>query len=402
MSRQISHVENVWGMWNCMVQAAVRGPPGLSVIGLQIGYVFQSENTRSNPNACGSFRRMDETLGDLGEFELIRRLVGPTRVAADAPAAGQLVLGTGDDAAVIRPRSGHDLVVTTDTFVEGAHFRRDWIGAAQLGARLAEANLSDLAAMAAEPRWALVSLGARREHAVEDLVAIQRGIATALARQGAVIAGGNLTAVSGDEWLTLTLMGETFAGKAWTRAGARAGHLIAVTGSPGRSGAMVALARRDAAALSDSRWAGLAAAWRSPRARVELARALGETGWISAAIDVSDGLGSDLARLCEASGAGARLAGEALPRDVELEDAARALGVPLDELRFGASDDYELVLTVDPAGREACLLIAAQLDIPLTFVGVISSGSGVSLEDSAGHARPLVSDGYDHFRPGRA
>ena len=96
------------------------------------------------------------------------------------------------------------------------------------------------------------------------------------------------------------------------------------------------------------------------------------------------------------------MAGAALPRDVELEDAARALGVPLDELRFGASDDYELVLTVDPAGREACLLIAAQLDIPLTFVGTISNRPGLSLEDSAGHARPLVSDGYDHFRPGRA
>lgn len=341
---------------------------------------------------------MNETLGDLGEFELIRRLMDALPQVADAPAAGQLVLGAGDDAAVIRPRPGHDLVVTTDTFVEGTHFRRDWIDAPQLGARLAEANLSDLAAMAAEPRWALVSLGARRDHAVEDLVALQRGIGDALARHGAVIAGGNITAVSGDEWMTLTLMGECLVGKAWTRAHALPGHLVAVTGSPGRSGATVALAGRDTAALGDSRWAGLVAAWRSPRARVELARALGRTGWVSAAIDISDGWASDLARLCEASGVGARLTGETLPHDAELEAAARGLGVPLDELRFGASDDYELVLTVDPAGREACLSIAARLDIQLTFVGAISSSPGVFLETRGDGGKPVAPDGYDHFR----
>lgn len=363
--------------------------------------VFQSENVRPNPNACGSFRRMNETLGDLGEFELIRRLMDALPDVPGAPAAGQLVLGSGDDAAVMRPRPGHDLVVTTDTFVEGTHFRRDWIDASQLGARLAEANLSDLAAMAAEPRWALVSLGARRDHTVVDLAAIQRGIGEALARHGAVIAGGNLTAVSGDEWMTLTLMGECVAGRAWSRAGALPGQLIAVTGSPGRSGAAVELVCRDAAALGDSRWAGLATAWRSPRSRVELARMLGPTGWVSAAIDISDGWASDLARLCEASGVGARLVGEALPQDAELEGAARDLGVPLDDLRFRASDDYELVLTVAPTGREECLAIAAQLDVPLTFVGVVSATPGVVLEDGGGGVRPLAPNGYDHFRASR-
>lgn len=360
--------------------------------------VFYLENVRVNPNAYGSFSRMNDTLGDVGEFELIRRLMGALPEATDAPAAGQLALGSGDDAAVIRPRPGHDLVVTTDTFVEGTHFRRDWIEAPQLGARLAKANLSDLAAMAAGPRWALVSLGARREHAVDDLVAIQRGIGEALARHGAVIAGGNLTAVSGDEWMTLTMMGESLAGKAWSRAGALPGQLIAVTGSPGRSGAAVALASRDAAALGDSRWAGLVAAWRSPRACVELARMLEPTGWVSAAIDISDGWASDLARLCEASGVGARLMGESLPQDAELEAAARELGVPIEALRLGASDDYELLLAVDPRGREECQAIATQLDITLTFVGAFSSFSGVFLEDARGGVKLLAPDGYDHFR----
>ena len=397
-------------MWRTCGICGITGPARLglttwrecgAILRVAQSAIFQLENDEPNPKPCGSFRRMNETLGDLGEFELIRRLVGVAPVPTDATAAGQLVLGSGDDAAVMRPRPGHDLVVTTDTFVDRVHFRRDWIDAPQLGARLAEANLSDLAAMAAEPRWALVSLGARREHAVEDLVAIQRGIALALARHGAVIAGGNLTAVSGDEWLTLTLMGECLAGKAWTRAGARPGQLIAVTGSPGRSGANIGLASRDAAALGDSRWAGLVAAWRSPRARVELARTLERTGWVSAAIDISDGWASDLARLCEASGVGARLAGEILPNDVELAAAARELGEPLDELRFGASDDYELVLAVDPAGREGCLSIAAQLDIPLTFVGVFASRPGVVLEDASGGVRPLAPAGYDHFRAAR-
>ena len=356
---------------------------------------------------------MNETLGDLGEFEVIRRLMGVVPAATgSAPgvmpgtsgdvlgpsARAHLEIGAGDDAAIIRPRAGFELAVTTDTFVEGTHFRRDWIDAEGLGARLAEANLSDLAAMAAEPRWALVSFGVRSDHATGDLVAIQRGIAKALGRHGAVIAGGNLSAVRGEEWMTLTLLGEVRTGTAWTRAGARPGQWVAVTGGPGRAGAGVALAAREASRVDDPRWAELITAWRAPRARVELASALAPTGSVTAAIDLSDGLSSDLARLCAASGVGARLVGEAWPADPALEAAAHELGVTIESLRFGASDDYELVLAVDPERHQECLRVASELQVPLAFIGVLTEVPGVFLESSSGAIEPIPAGGYDHFR----
>src|SRR5438093_1759840 len=203
---------------------------------------------------------MMQTLRDLGEVDLVSRLMAIRPAVPGGHAAGpgtpsdDAVVGPGDDAAVLRVGSGHELVATTDTLLEGVHFVRDWIESGPLGERLAEANLSDLAAMAAEPRWALVSYGMRPEHEVDDLERIQRGVVTALARHGAVVVGGNLAAVTREEWLTLTLLGEVEAGRAWTRAGARPGDLIAITGHPGRAGAGSTLAAALADGARGARW----------------------------------------------------------------------------------------------------------------------------------------------------
>ena len=166
------------------------------------------------------------TLGELGEFEVIRRLTAARggasrgRSSAADPGVG-VVVGSGDDAAVLRLVAGSDLVATTDAFVEGGHFLRDWCPPRAAGARLAQANLSDLAAMAATPRWALLSIGARPESEAADLVGFQSGLSEALAAAGAVLVGGNLTAVTGSEWYSLTLLGECERGRGWTRRGAR-------------------------------------------------------------------------------------------------------------------------------------------------------------------------------------
>jgi thiamine-monophosphate kinase len=351
---------------------------------------------------------VSRTLRDLGEFEVIRRLLAakpkpmpnvPTpQAAGPESAADAVVVGPGDDAAILRPRVGRELVATTDTLFEGAHYRRDWIDAEALGARLAEANLSDLASMAAEPRWALVSYGVRADHVVDDLFAIQRGLVAALVHHGAVVAGGNLTAVANEEWMTLTLLGEVQAGRAWTRSGARPGDLIAVTGFPGRAGAGSALARSLGESAREPEWSELINAWRAPRARIALALALARTDAVTAAIDISDGVSSDLAHLCEASGVGARLDAAAWRDDEPLESAARALEAPLDALRLGPSDDYELLLAVDPARREACDRVADSLGVPLSYVGVITDAPAL-LEWKAGDGsiRPIEPGGYDHF-----
>jgi thiamine-monophosphate kinase len=350
------------------------------------------------------------TLREVGEIEALRRLIAGGRAregsavpAGDARAGdaaeGAVVLGAGDDAAVLRPRDGHDLVATTDALVENVHYLSDWLGAEALGARLATVNLSDLAAMGAAPRWALVSIGARPEREVDDLVALERGIAEALEADGAVIVGGNLTAVAGAEWSSLTLLGETRRGAAWTRHGARAGDWIAVSGFPGRAGAGSRLALAMGEAARAPLWRPLIQAWGAPRSQVPLAMALAAEGAVTAAIDVSDGFAGDLARMCEASGMGATIDEELLPEDRLLEQAARALGVAPEELRFGPSDDYELLVTLAAAGRDACEAAAERLGVPFGVVGVVTETRGrVDLRDSRGEVRPMPRGGYDHFR----
>jgi thiamine-monophosphate kinase len=351
------------------------------------------------------------TLRELGEFEIIRRLG-----AARAPAAGArasipggdlragVVIDSGDDAAVLRPSAGLDLVATTDAFVEGEHFLRAWCSPRAAGARLAQANLSDLAAMAAAPRWAMLSIGARAETEAEDLIAFQSGLSAALETAGAVLVGGNLTAVAGAEWYSLTLLGECERGHEWTRFGARPGDLLAVSGRIGRAGAALRLVRALGERARAPEWAPLIEAWSAPVARVELARALRETGTVTAAIDVSDGFAGDLAHVCEASGVGAEVDEAAWPDDPLLARAAGALKLEVEAIRFGPSDDYELLLAVDPAGRADCERAAGAAGLALAFVGRFTDAPGrlmlctrADAADGAGHARPLDGAGYDHF-----
>lgn len=334
-----------------------------------------------------------------GEFERIERLI------AHLPRAAGTVIGPGDDAAVVRPRAGLDLVVTTDALVEGRHYDPAWgrlrgVGgrlADWIGARLAAANLSDLAAMGATPRWAVLSAGVTAAGA-DRLDRTQRVLARALARQGAALVGGNLCRVSGPEWLSLTLIGEVKRGRALTRSGARAGDWIAITGRPGRAAAFVALA--NAGTLDRA----LAAAWSSPPARIEFARTLAARRWARAAIDISDGLAADLAHLARASGVSAVLETEAFAPDERLARALRRAGPARQRaLALGPSDDYELIIAIPPACRARCELVARASRTPLTFVGRLSRGAPgvVLLRDARGTRRRIAARGFDHFASSR-
>jgi thiamine-monophosphate kinase len=332
-----------------------------------------------------------------GEFARIRAIV------AALPRGEGVVLGAGDDAAVLRPRKGHDLVVTTDAFVEGRHWRPGLLAPRAIGRRLAAANLSDLAAMAAMPRWALVACAAPRAADPAQARAIEHACAAALAADGASVVGGNLSATEGPAWWVVTLIGEVERGRHWSRAGARAGDVLAVTGFPGRSAAALAFAcaRRPAGFADAPR--GRAAWYGAPPSRVAAARAMAATGAVRAAIDISDGFAGDLAHLCAAGGVGAVVEEALLPADPMFAAVAAGLpggvaGARAARLRFGPSDDYELLLAVDPKRFDACAAAARAAGTTLTSIGRVTGEPGrLRLRRPAGAERALPGRGYDHF-----
>ncbi len=336
---------------------------------------------------------------------------------AGLPQGVRVVLGPGDDAAVLRPRDGYDLVVTTDTFVEGRHFLRELVTPAEAGARLALANLSDLAAMAAEPRWALVSLVVPAAWNAADCESLEHACARALAAEGAVVVGGNLASGGGPFVATLTLLGEVACARAWTRSAARAGDMLAVSGVPGSAAAALALALSNTPPSWSRVPEALQRAYVAPACRMRLARELATAGGVRAAIDLSDGLAGDLARLCEASGVGARLDAARLPASEALRHAARSLSAlvgrsrppqdvgrqPPDEsallaqLQLSTSDDYELLLAVDPAAWARCAALAEASGAPLAAIGEVTAAPGLRLRDADGAERALEGGGWDHF-----
>jgi thiamine-monophosphate kinase len=335
-------------------------------------------------------------LCDLGEFETIRRLIAR---AGEAGGADGVRVGPGDDAAIVRPEPGRDLVVTTDAFAAGRHWLDAWIDPEVLGARLVRANLSDVAAMAARPRWATLAMGLAPDRDHAWVAAVEAGVAATLAADGARLVGGNLTATSGEEWLALTLIGDVRENGAWLRSGARPGDLVVVTGGPGRAGAAIALIRALGESARDAAWRPLLEAWRAPGSRVDLARALAASRAVTAAIDVSDGLAGDLARLTDASGLGARLERRGFPADDALDAAARQVGVDPFALRLGPSDDYELLLAVNPRRADVAAAIAREAGVAWNVVGrFIESPDVLEWLDEEGARHAVTADGFDHFR----
>lgn len=314
----------------------------------------------------------------LSEFGLIARFFD-REVARD-----DIALGIGDDAALLAPPAGHQLAVTVDTMVEGIHFRAGDDPEA-LGHKLLAVNLSDLAAMGAEPAWATLAL--TLPEADEGwLTAFSRGLFALAADHQVALVGGDTT--RGPRTLTLQAGGYLPAGTALCRAGARAGDGIYVSGTLGDA----ALALDPPAGLAADQLEALLIRLHRPEPRVALGRAL--RGVATAAIDLSDGINADLGHILAASGAGATLELARLPLSaaVSARTAAGDWRLPL-----SGGDDYELCFTL-PAER-AAMLSALPAGVAVTRVGTVEAATGLRCIAPDGRVVD-AGGGYQHFREG--
>lgn len=315
-----------------------------------------------------------------GEFELIRRHFRPL--------AGLGALGLMDDAAILAPPPGRDLVLTVDAMVAGVHFLPE-DPPDLVGRKLLRVNLSDLAAKGAVPLGYLLTSAWTAELSEDWIAAFARGLGEDQREYGCALLGGDTVSTPGPLWFSLAAFGHVAAGAMLRRDGARAGDLVYVSGTLGDGALGLRALRGELPDLAPAERAFLADRYRLPQPRVALGRRL--VGLASAAMDVSDGLVADLGHLAEASAVAATVEVERLPLSAP---AARA-GRP--DLALGGGDDYEILFCAPPASAPRLAALSAELGLPLTRIGRIETGAGVIAVNAQGAPIEVTSAGWKHF-----
>lgn len=324
-----------------------------------------------------------------GEFDLIARYFAP--LAAGMPGA----VGLQDDACTLAPPPGQELVLTVDTLVAGVHFLPD--DPADLVARkMLRVNLSDLAAKGASPIGYLMTTAFSPDIDESWVAAFARGLAADQLEFGIGLMGGDTVATPGPLSLSLTAIGSLPVGCAIRRKGAKPGDVVLVSGSIGDGALGLKVLRGGFLGLAEADRRYLSGRYHLPQPRLRLGRALMESGCVHAMMDVSDGLVADLGHIAEASGVGAVL------RAADVPISGPAAAILADEpdllpMLLTGGDDYELLLTAALESVPGLQRLAEGLQTPLTVIGEIVAGNGVSVIDRDGGAIELGSQGFKHF-----
>lgn len=315
------------------------------------------------------------------EFQLIRQIQQETTIDPSAGFDSGVRLGIGDDAAVLELPAGHQLVAATDTLNAGIHFPVD-TSPYDIGYKSLAVNLSDMAAMGAKPRWALLSLSLPEANP-EWVKSFAAGFKTLASIHDVSLVGGDTT--SGPLSISLTALGVIEPGAQITRGGASPGDLVVVSGSIGGAARVLDLMRTgkpvEEQHLLDR-----------PQPRVELGQAL--VGYASACIDISDGLLADLGHVLTSSGCSARLDLVKLPQPRlldELEDALKW------KYQLSGGDDYELLFTLPRLHEELIASWRQKTGIQLSIIGEIETGEGIRCIDSDGIEYDPQNAGFEHF-----
>jgi len=320
----------------------------------------------------------------IGEFGLLDRIIPRLGRRPDF-----LLIGPGDDAALWRPTPGWEQLITCDCLVEGVHFDTERMDFYSVGWRAMTANLSDIAAMGGVPRLAVVTLALPLDVESEHVDELVRGMVECGGTADCAIAGGDLSASGETLFISLTVSGEVEPGRVLTRSGAGAGNIICLSGNVG--GSRVGLEVLMSGAGKNDYPASVER-FLQPRPRIDLARRLARSLALTAMIDVSDGLVSDLGHICSMSGLGCRLRTADIVIDEEVVSWAGAMKKDPLEYILSSGEEYELLFTVSPEQAEIIK------EFPeVRIIGEMTKAAERLIIDHNGSSSNIERQGWDHF-----
>ena len=332
-----------------------------------------------------------KTLKDLGEAGIIRLIQG--EVSQKLPS--YVKKGIGDDCAVLETSGNRVLLVTTDTLIQGIHFTDQTLSPETLGWKALAVNISDIAAMGGTPRTAFLSIGLKAKSKVSFLESFMAGFNALAEKIGIVLAGGDTVESPSLVLITITLLGDCLAEHVVYRSGARVGDDVWVTGPLGNAAGGLFLLRTKKSA-APSGYESLVRAHQKPMPPLDVGKALGETGFAHAMIDISDGIAKDLGHICQESGVGAVLQEASIPMSSELLELAGERQEALQWALHGG-EDYGLLFTASTADKEKVESLTAKLSgRPAVKVGTVIPGNGIFLAKKKAKV-PLEPGGYLHF-----
>lgn len=336
---------------------------------------------------------------DIGEFGLI------ARIARALPAPGaRVVVGIGDDVAVLRTDGTRYILATCDIQVEDVHFLRGKISPRQLGRKAVAINVSDIAAMGGLPRFLLVSLVLPKETEVAFVDCLYEGMQEECTRWGTEIVGGNMAHSPDGIIVDVFLLGDVEPEHLLRRSGARAGDQVLVTGTVGDSAAGLALVLHPEAPCTDEHREWVLNRHLTPTPRLYEGRAIARSRLATAMIDVSDGLASDIGHICEMSAVGVRLRADALPISSAARAVAEAVGADAQDWALFGGEEYELLFTAPPdRATELAQRVSEETGTSVTVIGEITPPEeGMTLVRLDGSVVPLRKGGWDHFGGGHS
>jgi len=341
----------------------------------------------------------DKKLSDLGEFGLI------SRIAAGVSSPGSVITGIGDDAAVTVSTPGMQLVTSTDMLLEDVHFRRCWHDPYRLGRKSLAVSISDIAAMGAQPRWALLSLAIPADLPLDFLDDFTRGFLAMATEHGVALIGGDTCSSRSGLAISVTIMGEQFPDRILRRSGAKPDDDIWVTGTLGDAALGLKMLEVDSDFPGPERQVGcgdkvdqyLYSRLLDPTPRVSAGLALAESGLVSSMIDISDGILADFGHIAEQSGLGGCLCLDTLPLSTAFRLEGGKLPLFPYQLALTGGEDYELCFTASPENREKIAECTKKCGVEATPVGIVASLPGLSVVRSDGTPYSLQTMGFNHF-----